>query len=97
MVVASRTRLANWGRVQANARQAARCGAPGRLLVLPFGADCRVRLLRMLGEVLGDEGWMKFLKLDEYAPRRPRLPNGLQQVLFPHSEAVKKAAPTAKC
>jgi len=41
-----------------------------------------------LGEVLGDEGWMKFLKLDEYAPRRLRLPDGLQQVLFPYTEAV---------
>ena len=41
-----------------------------------------------LGEVLGDEGWMKFLKLDEYAPRRPRRPDGLQQVLFPYTEAI---------
>jgi putative transposase len=41
-----------------------------------------------LGEFLGDEGWMKFLKLDEHAPRRLRLPNGLQQVLFPYTEAV---------
>ena len=41
-----------------------------------------------LGEVLGDEGWMKFLKLDEYAPRRIRLLDGLQQVLFPYTEAV---------
>jgi len=41
-----------------------------------------------LGEVLGEEGWMKFLKLDEYAPRRPRRPDKLQQVLFPYGEAV---------
>jgi len=41
-----------------------------------------------LGEVLGEEGWMKFLKLDEYAPRRPRCPDKLQQVLFPYGEAV---------
>jgi hypothetical protein len=41
-----------------------------------------------LGEVLGDEGWMKFLKLDEYAPRGPRRPDKLQQVLFSYTEAV---------
>jgi len=38
-----------------------------------------------LGEVLGEEGWMKFLKLDEYAPRRP---DELQQVLFSCTEAI---------
>lgn len=41
-----------------------------------------------LGEALGEEGWMKFLKLDEYAPRQPRLPDELQQVLFFYAEAV---------
>jgi hypothetical protein len=41
-----------------------------------------------LGEVLGEEGWMKFLKLDEYAPRQPRLPDELQQVLFAYTEAI---------
>jgi hypothetical protein len=41
-----------------------------------------------LGEVLGEEGWVKFLKLDEYAPRRPRRPDELQQVLFPYTEAI---------
>jgi hypothetical protein len=41
-----------------------------------------------LGEILGEEGWVKFLKLDEYAPRQPRHADGLQQVLFPHAEAI---------
>ena len=41
-----------------------------------------------LGEVLGEDGWMKFLKLDEYAPRQPRRPDKLQQVLFPYTEAI---------
>ena len=40
------------------------------------------------GEVLGDEGWRKFLKLDEYATRRLHRPHKLQQVLFPYSEAM---------
>jgi len=35
-----------------------------------------------LGEVLGEEGWLKFLKLDEYAPRQPRRPDEIPQVLF---------------
>ncbi len=41
-----------------------------------------------LGEVLGEEGWMKFVKLDEYAPRRPHRPDELQQVLFSYTEAI---------
>ena len=41
-----------------------------------------------LGEVLGEEGWAKFLKLDEYAPRQARRPDELQQVLFPYTEAI---------
>jgi hypothetical protein len=41
-----------------------------------------------LGEVLGEEGWMKVLKLDEHAPRRPRRPDKLQQTLFPYTEAI---------
>lgn len=40
-----------------------------------------------LSEALGEEGWIKFLKLDEYAPRQPRLPDELQQVLFAYHEA----------
>lgn len=41
-----------------------------------------------LAEVLGEEGWVKFLKLDEYAPRKPRRPNELQGVLFTYAEAI---------
>ncbi len=41
-----------------------------------------------LGEVLGEEGWIKVLKLEEYAPRKPRRPDKLQQVLFSYAEAV---------
>lgn len=41
-----------------------------------------------LGEVLGEEGWMKSLKLDEYAARQPRRPDKLQQVLFSYLEAI---------
>ena len=41
-----------------------------------------------LGKVLGEEGWAKVLKLDEYAPRRPQRPDKLQRVLFSYTEAV---------
>ena len=41
-----------------------------------------------LHETLGEEGWIKVLKLEEYAPRQPRRPAKLQQVLFPYTEAV---------
>ena len=32
---------------------------------------------------LDDAGWIKALKLDRYAPRGPRRPAALQDVLFP--------------
>src|SRR5829696_4410338 len=41
-----------------------------------------------LHEALGEEGWIKVLKLEEYAPRQRRRPDKLQQVLFPYTEAV---------
>ena len=41
-----------------------------------------------LNEVLGEKGWMKVLKLNEYTPRQPRLTDDLQQALFTHTEAV---------
>ena len=41
-----------------------------------------------LEEVLGGEGWLKALKLDEYAPQLRR-PDKLQQVLFPYTQAVQ--------
>ncbi len=52
-----------------------------------FGTSIIVPQLRLfdLGEVPGEEGWMKVLKLDEYAPRRP---DKLQQVLFSYTEAI---------
>jgi len=40
--------------------------------------------LRLFGlEALGDGGWLKSLKLDEYAPRGSRRPTMLQAALFP--------------
>jgi len=45
--------------------------------------------MRLFGlQSLGTDGWLQALKLDEYTPRRPRKPLALQQVLFPHPEAI---------
>jgi len=69
-------------------------GAVGRLRQVKdhtlFETSVVMAQLRLfdLGEVLGEEGWMKVLKLDEYAPRRPRRPDKLQQVLFSYTEAI---------
>jgi hypothetical protein len=41
-----------------------------------------------LAEVLGEEGWLKALRLADYAPRMPRRPELLQEVLFPYKEAI---------
>ncbi len=68
-------------------------GKAGRLLRVckptlfetPF-APAQMRLFG-LGEGLGEEGWLKALRLDDYAARRPRRPGVLQQALFPYGEA----------
>ena len=36
---------------------------------------------------LGEAGWLKAVKLQDYAPRKPRRPAMLQQALFPYGEA----------
>lgn len=36
---------------------------------------------------LGEDGWLKALRLRGYAPRSPRRPRDLQQALFPYQEA----------
>jgi hypothetical protein len=39
-------------------------------------------------DVLGEGGWLKALKLEAYASRRPRGLAALQQILFPYTEAL---------
>jgi hypothetical protein len=46
----------------------------------------RLAQLRLLE--LGDEEWLKALKLEDYAPRRLREPQALQQALFTYTEAI---------
>ena len=67
---------------------------PGRLLAVrrptlfetPF-ASGQPRLFG-LAEALCEAGWLKMLRLEDYAPRSPRRPTMLQQVLFPYTDAV---------
>jgi len=40
-----------------------------------------------LAEGLGEGGWLKALRLEDYVARRPRRPQALQQALFPYHEA----------
>jgi hypothetical protein len=39
-------------------------------------------------DALGEEGWLKALKLEGYSPRSPRRPRALQQALFPYADAL---------
>ena len=62
----------------------------GRLLAVVgprlFETSHSLRQLRLFE--LHDAGWLKALKLEEYAPRRPKRPAALQEVLFPYLEAL---------
>ena len=68
-------------------------GGSGRLLEVskptlfktPFAPD-QMRLFG-LAETLGEGGWLKALRLEDYVARRPRRPPALQQALFPYHEA----------
>ena len=52
-----------------------------------FGTAIALAQARLFGlESLGEGGWLKTLRLEDYAPRKSR-PESLQQVLFPYHEA----------
>jgi hypothetical protein len=54
-----------------------------------FGTSVAVPQPRLFGlDALGEAGWLKALRLEGYAPRRPRGPLALQQALFPYAEAL---------
>ena len=55
------------------------------LFETPF-APSQMRLFG-LAETLGEDGWLKALRLEDYAPRRPPRPGMLQQALFSYGEA----------
>lgn len=41
-----------------------------------------------LAETLGEDGWLKVMRLEDYAPRSSRRPGMLQQVLFTYTDAI---------
>ncbi len=41
-----------------------------------------------LEEMLGEGGWLKVMKLEEYVARTKRRPVAVQQVLFPYLDAL---------
>lgn len=69
-------------------------GKTGRLLdarkpilfEIPF-APGQMRLFG-LAETFGDDGWLKVLRLEDYASRSSRQTQMLQQVLFTHTDAI---------
>jgi transposase len=52
-----------------------------------FETAHRSRQLRLFS--LADIRWLKTLRANDYAPRRSRKPQGLQQALFPYAEALE--------
>ena len=53
-----------------------------------FEASYALAQLRLFGlDALGELGWLKAVRLANYAPRRPR-PQALQDVLFPYPDAL---------
>ena len=57
-----------------------------RLFATRYG-PLQLRLFE-LSDALGETGWLKALKIDEYAPRLSRPQDSAQQTLFPHAEAL---------
>jgi transposase len=54
-----------------------------------FGTSAAVAQPRLFAlEALGEAGWLRALRLEGYAPRRPRGPMALQQALFPYADAL---------
>jgi hypothetical protein len=69
-------------------------GGAGRLLAVRrptlFETSHIARQMRLFGltEALGEDGWLKALRLEDYAPRAARRPDMLQQVLFAYTDAI---------
>jgi len=68
-------------------------GGAGRLLEVQnptlFETSHASGQMRLFGlaETLGEGGWLKMLRLEDYAPRKPR-PEMLQQILFAYTDAI---------
>lgn len=53
-----------------------------------FETSYTIAQLRLFGlDALGEFGWLKSMRLEEYAPRRPRS-QALQGMLYPYLDAL---------
>ena len=59
-----------------------------RLFTTSYGQNRPQPRLFALEETLGEGGWLKALRLEDYALRKPRRPQMLQEVLFSYLNAV---------
>lgn len=59
-----------------------------RLFTTGYGRNRPQLRLFGLEETLGEGGWLKALRLEDYAARRTRRPQMLQEVLFPYLDAI---------
>ena len=58
-----------------------------RLFETPYRrSQAQLRLFQL--DALGEDGWLKTLRLKGYAPRSPRRSQALQQALFPYAEVL---------
>lgn len=54
-----------------------------------FATGYRTPQLKLFGlDALGDDGWLKALRLEDYVPRKVRRPGMLQQALFACTDAL---------
>ncbi|MGH3147986.1 MAG: hypothetical protein ACRDTR_19515 [Rubrobacter sp.] len=71
-------------RVEAETGELRSVGRPR--LFEPSATAAQPRLFGL--DALGEDGWLKALRLEGYAPRRPQGPLALQQALFPYAQAL---------
>ena len=69
-------------------RRSRRSSWPSRATLFETSIVVHQSRLFNLAEALGEEGWLKAIKLEEYAPHRRQGSSALQQVLFAYMEAV---------
>lgn len=75
-------------RTQRSAKRSLETVSNPRLFATRYGRSRFQPKLFSLEEYLGEGGWLKAIRLEDYAPRRPRRPLALQDVLFPYLDAL---------
>ena len=75
-------------RAQRSEKQSLEDVSNPRLFATRYGRSRFQPKLFSLEEYLGEGGWLKAIRLEDYAPRRSRRPLMLQDVLFPYLDAL---------